>query len=145
MNRRSLYLILISILIVVIDQLIKLYVVPTFKLPVWYNEGISFSIQLGGAFQTVIISIVFFTVSLWLWKHDMVYKHWLTFLASVLVSGGAVGNLVDRIRLDGKVLDYIAILYFPVFNFADVCISIGVGALILHVYLFERTAEIQKE
>ena len=46
--------------------------------------------------------------------------------------GGGVGNLIDRI-LTGVVVDYLNCLFinFPVFNFADVCICVGVGLLVL--------------
>ena len=49
-----------------------------------------------------------------------------------LVVGGGVGNLIDRIRT-GVVVDYLNCLFinFPVFNFADVCICVGVGLLVL--------------
>ena len=39
---------------------------------------------------------------------------------------GAIGNLVDRIRLNGAVLDFISVGNFPVFNVADSCITVGV-------------------
>lgn len=50
--------------------------------------------------------------------------------------GGGVGNLIDRIRT-GVVVDYLNCLFinFPVFNFADVCICVGVGLLVLSLLL----------
>ncbi len=56
--------------------------------------------------------------------------------AWILVLGGGVGNLIDRIRT-GVVVDYLNCLFinFPVFNFADVCICVGVGLLILSLLL----------
>jgi signal peptidase II len=56
-------------------------------------------------------------------------------LALGLVSGGAVGNLIDRIRL-GYVVDFLDFHYrgiysFPAFNVADTAICVGVGILLL--------------
>lgn len=53
-----------------------------------------------------------------------------------LVMGGAVGNLVDRATrgeglLDGKVVDWIQVPNFPVFNLADTALTIGVGLVLL--------------
>jgi signal peptidase II len=47
-----------------------------------------------------------------------------------LILGGAIGNLVDRIRL-GYVVDFVDLHWWPVFNIADSCIVIGVVLLIL--------------
>ncbi len=53
-----------------------------------------------------------------------------------LVMGGAVGNLVDRATrgeglLDGKVVDWIQVPNFPVFNVADTALTVGVGLVLL--------------
>ena len=48
--------------------------------------------------------------------------------AAVLVYGGALGNLIDRIRLH-YVIDYLDFHVWPVFNFADACVVVGVGML----------------
>ena len=46
--------------------------------------------------------------------------------------GGGVGNLIDRV-LNGVVVDYINVLFmhFAIFNFADICVCVGVGLLML--------------
>lgn len=53
-----------------------------------------------------------------------------------LVMGGALGNLVDRATrgeglLDGKVVDWIQVPNFPVFNMADTALTVGVGLVLL--------------
>ncbi len=50
--------------------------------------------------------------------------------ALALAGGGAVGNLVDRVRVGG-VIDYIDLQVWPVFNFADAAVTVGAGLLIL--------------
>jgi signal peptidase II len=59
-------------------------------------------------------------------------------LALGLVSGGALGNLIDRIRL-GYVVDFLDFhyrnqYYFPAFNVADSAICLGVGILLLSTF-----------
>ncbi|HWI51174.1 MAG TPA: signal peptidase II [Symbiobacteriaceae bacterium] len=59
-------------------------------------------------------------------------------LALGLLMGGAVGNLIDRIRF-GKVVDFFLFYWkdyiFPNFNVADIAINVGVGLFILHLIL----------
>jgi signal peptidase II len=50
------------------------------------------------------------------------------------VMGGAVGNLIDRIRV-GYVIDYIDLHFWPVFNIADIAITVGAGLLIIATIL----------
>lgn len=50
------------------------------------------------------------------------------------VMGGALGNLVDRIRV-GFVIDYIDLHFWPVFNIADIAITIGAGLLVIATLL----------
>jgi len=53
-----------------------------------------------------------------------------TWVAGGLILGGAVGNLIDRIRL-GHVTDFIHVPNFPTFNLADAAITVGVVILAL--------------
>lgn len=63
-------------------------------------------------------------------------------LSLSLVLGGAVGNLVDRIRL-GEVIDFIFIHYkrfaWPAFNVADVAITVGVILLMIRMFFLEKS------
>jgi signal peptidase II len=60
-----------------------------------------------------------------------------------MIFGGAIGNLIDRIRT-GKVVDfldfYLGNLHYPAFNVADSAITIGIGIFILHL-LFKKLPE----
>ena len=58
-----------------------------------------------------------------------------TVLSLALISGGTVGNLVDRLRF-GYVVDFIDLRWWPVFNVADSAICVGVGLLMW--VLFQR-------
>lgn len=67
-------------------------------------------------------------------------KHWTLTVASGLIFGGAVGNMIDRVII-GQVRDFIEVTFtqtlfnysFPVFNVADICVC--VGTLLLAVYI----------
>ena len=56
--------------------------------------------------------------------------------AMVLIAAGGASNLADRFTR-GAVVDMIRLLFipFPIFNLADICITIGVGALVLSIFL----------
>ena len=54
--------------------------------------------------------------------------------------GGSIGNLIDRITI-GHVTDFISVGRFPVFNIADASVTVGVGIMILGVWLQERKAQ----
>ena len=62
--------------------------------------------------------------------------------APVLVLGGGIGNLIDRV-LNGEVVDYINLLFmrFAVFNFADICVCVGVALWVLVIFLDEVHAD----
>lgn len=55
-------------------------------------------------------------------------------LAIASVMGGAVGNLIDRVRV-GYVIDYIDLHFWPVFNIADIAITVGAGLLVIATIL----------
>ncbi|MGF9908444.1 signal peptidase II [Brevibacillus porteri] len=57
-------------------------------------------------------------------------------LALSLVLGGAIGNFIDR-AMTGQVVDFLdfTLINFPIFNVADMAITIGVGILLLDVFL----------
>ncbi len=56
--------------------------------------------------------------------------------------GGAVGKLIDRLTI-GHLTDFVSVGTFPVFNVADSSITVGVGVLLLSMYLQERAAQKQ--
>ncbi|NGQ93762.1 lipoprotein signal peptidase [Brevibacillus sp. SYP-B805] len=62
-------------------------------------------------------------------------------LALSLVLGGAVGNFIDRVTT-GEVVDFLdfTLIHFPIFNVADVAITVGVGLLLLDLLLDPRRA-----
>lgn len=139
-----------------VDQLIKLWatveLLPVGSKPFiphvlefYYllNDGMSFSMLSGKRTLLVIVTGVMLAV-----LAGMLLCANAAFGACCLdlVVGGGVGNLIDRIRT-GVVVDYLNCLFinFPVFNFADVCICVGVGLLVLSLLLDMRREQKAKQ
>ena len=79
-------------------------------------------------------------IIVWLWRLPrMLARYWLAGLSLVL--GGALGNVIDRIRL-GHVVDFIHFhwdrAYFPAFNVADSAITVGAACLLLDALFDSR-------
>jgi len=92
------------------------------------NSGIAFGMFAGRSFPFYIFSVVAAIAVFWLWsRHPRLPlpRQW----SLALILGGAVGNLIDRVR-HGEVVDFILLAWggheFPVFNVADMCVSCGV-------------------
>lgn len=102
-----------------------------------HNEGMAFSFLADqSGWQRWVISIVGIAIVIWLlvWlKKSKINAKFLN-LGLVLVVGGALGNIYDRLNL-GYVIDFIEAHYndnfWPAFNIADTAISLGAFFLIL--------------
>lgn len=105
------------------------------------NDGVAFSFFSGaGSLPLIILAVVVLIFVSWLWQ-SLEGNRPLSRLGFALVWGGAVGNVMDRIRL-GHVIDFISVhtqnWYFAIFNLADSFISLGAAAIILDEYLHWR-------
>lgn len=115
----------------------QISVSPVFNFTYVENTGASFGMLAGGMFSRVLLSGVAIGISVWLiiWLGRL-ERRWAAFGAAFII-GGALGNLIDRVRL-GYVVDFFDFsgLYFPfVFNVADIFIDIGIGFLLLDAFL----------
>ncbi len=75
----------------------------------------------------------------WFAFRDAAAQSPLVRLAFGAIVGGAIGNIIDRFHY-GFVVDFIDLRWWPVFNVADSCITIGVGLLLISSLGRERTA-----
>ncbi|QXM05851.1 signal peptidase II [Crassaminicella indica] len=135
---------LLVLLIVILDQASKVMVqskflvnesVPIIKnifhLTYVQNVGAAFGILKNQKMFFILMTIfVIGGIVLFLHKHKNWHK--LVPYSLSLIVGGAIGNLIDRVRL-GYVVDFFDFRIWPVFNIAD--ISIVVGAVLLSYYL----------
>jgi signal peptidase II len=125
----------------------SLTLLPIFNLTLVHNEGISLGLLQASsdAMRWGLVAVtgaVSLFVARWLWRE----ANRLDALGLSLVLGGALGNLVDRVRL-GYVIDYADLHFgafrpFLVFNIADAAITIGVLVLLARA-LFAKDAPVQ--
>lgn len=102
----------------------------------WKNTGAAFGILPNlGDFITILAIVV--AIAIVYYFPRVPREDWTLRLAMGLEFGGAVGNLFDRLTI-GWVTDFISIWRFPVFNVADLCITLGVIVLLLGVWSQER-------
>lgn len=101
------------------------------------NPGSAFG-MFGTATVPVLVSVL--VVAWWVGANltGRVHRHGLAFEAgSALVLGGAIGNLIDRVRV-GCVIDFIDFRFWPVFNLADAAITAG-ALLVVHAMVRGKT------
>jgi signal peptidase II len=147
-------------LTVVLDQLSKSWVVgyfdahgptmgvpqhmvtPFFNLILTWNRGMSFGLfnresPWNTALFSVLAVVIVTGLLIWLWRTDSM----LVAAGIGLVAGGAVGNVIDRLRL-GAVTDFLDFhwydWHFATFNLADSGITVGVCLLLLDALLNRR-------
>ena len=133
---------------VAIEKLQPIYTYPIFEnvLHLTYaeNRGAAFSMLSGKTWILVGLTglILLAAVVLLLSKK---IKSTMMIWAIALVIGGGLGNLVDRI-FRGFVVDYIdfRVINFAIFNFADICVCVGVGLLFLYILIIEPLRERKK-
>lgn len=134
-------ILILSVILLSVDQIIKLFIaksmdlyssiklIPNFlNLTYVKNTGAAFSILQGGRIFFIILGIISLIILIrFIYLDKKISK--FDIISYSLVLAGITGNLIDRI-VYGGVIDYISInLPFydmPIFNFADMCIVIGI-------------------
>jgi signal peptidase II len=144
----------LAVLALIVDQVTKWWVInemmnppriipvtPFFNLVMGWNRGISFGLMnRESAFNAWVLPLLALVIvvilSVWLWRN----KRTIVAIAIGLVIGGALGNVVDRLRY-GAVADFLdfhaAGIHWPAFNVADTSITVGAALLVLES-LFAR-------
>ncbi len=121
-------------------------VTPFFNLVLVFNAGASFSFLAdAGGWQKWFFVVLALGISLWLL--GMLRQHARERLlpaALSLILGGAIGNVVDRLRFDAVVdfLDFhLAGYHWPAFNVADSAITVGVALMLWHQFRYGKETE----
>lgn len=99
-----------------------------------HNSGVAFGLASGGDAALIAFALLALAVVGFILARDPARPG--LWVAAGLVAGGAIGNLIDRVRT-GVVTDYVEIGSWPPFNIADVAITVGVLAFAL-VFLREE-------
>lgn len=144
---------------VLLDQLSKLYIDRSFDLyesvtvfenffHITYirNRGAAFGILSDNALRLpffMVVSLIAIIGIVWYLRH-LRKDQTLSVLALGMILSGAIGNLIDRVRL-GEVIDFIDVHWYsyhwPAFNVADSAICVGVGLLMIETWREERHAK----
>lgn len=146
----------LALLVLVADQISKIYVIKNFALgesvnllPVFnftyarnYGAAFSFLGDAGGWQRWLFTGIaVVVTIGITIWLARLGKGQPKLTLALIFVVAGAVGNLIDR-SLYGYVVDFIHVYYqdwhYPIFNIADCAICIGAAILIWDSFTEEK-------
>jgi len=146
--------------VIALDQIAKAWIVqhfnvyervavlPVLDITLMYNMGAAFSFlhEASGWQRWVFTALALAVgVALIVWLRRLqARRQGLLCCALALILGGALGNVIDRLRL-GQVVDFIFAhwnnAYFPAFNIADSAITIGAALLLLDAWRESRNAK----
>lgn len=130
----------LAVVVVALDQVAKavveanlvtgeqVEVVGPLELTLSHNRGVAFGLASGGGAVLILFTVAALTLVGFLFARDPA-RPWM-WVAVGLLTGGALGNLADRVT-EGAVTDYVDFLAWPPFNLADVAIVAGVALLAL--------------
>lgn len=130
---------IVSVALLMIDQVLKWAAASHLRTPIkltdWaslryeQNTGIAWSIPIPYPWLIALNVLLLFFLPFLIGKSiDFRLKKSQFFLS--LIVGGALGNLYDRLT-QGYVIDYVSIGWWPVFNFADACLSLGIFLILI--------------
>lgn len=155
------YLIMLALtpLILLADQLTKLYIDRTmqlyqsipvidglFNITYLRNRGAAFSFLSDASWRLpfFILATVIAVIAILVAFHKLRAEQRFAAFSLTLILAGAVGNLIDRVRL-GEVIDFLDVYWgrhhWPAFNVADSAICVGVACLALDMFREERRAK----
>ena len=140
----------------VIDQLIKLWAIANLQgqparpflqigsldwmhLRYLENRGAAFSMLSGNRGFLIVFPVIMIAVCLYVLHRYGKARRWLQ-IAMPLIAAGGLGNLIDRVFRGGSVVDYLdfQLCNFAVFNFADICVTVGVGLVMIGILFLEK-------
>ncbi len=148
---------IIAGIVILLDQVTKAMVLRRWPLPQtgevelagqWLaltyvrNEGIAFGLFQGMPQLFTVTSLLIVAGAIYFYlRHMPEDDRWLPIMLGLIV-GGALGNVIDRLRF-GYVVDFIKTLggRFPVFNVADSAVVIGIGLMALHMFLTDAGSD----
>ena len=149
---------LLTILLVVLDQWTKRLAVAglkgkepfviwdgVFELHYLENRGAAFGMMQGQQTFFLIIGAVVFVAAIYLFcKMSKDAMFWPIRMIIVFILAGAWGNMIDRLRLN-YVVDffYFKLIDFPIFNVADIYVSVGTAVLIVLIMFYYKDEDLE--
>lgn len=116
-------------------------VLPVLNWTLLHNYGAAFSfLSNAGGWQRYLFTGISLVVGIafYVWMLRLPLNAWLMRFSLAFIVAGAIGNLIDRVRL-GYVVDFISVhwqgWYFPAFNIADMAITFGAMLMILDIFI----------
>jgi signal peptidase II len=113
-----------------------------------YNKGIAFGLDVpeAGRWLLVVASVLVVVMLTVMFRHTRP-NDWLRLTSISLVAAGALGNLIDRVRWDRGVVDFIGpidlgFMLWPIFNVADMAITVGAALLALTMWTEKAPAAV---
>jgi len=142
----ELYFFVIPTVFFIIDRLFKFIVekgnyASNFLFDINYvaNTGVSWGLLKGNSTAIMWLSIAIIGVIIYFYNDLKKVK-----LGTNFILIGAISNVLDRILI-GHVIDYIDFRWFPVFNIADACISLGGLYIIIFLLFLDKTKDKKKD
>lgn len=134
-----------ALVVVVLDQLTKTWalralddgpidLVGSLRLKLTFNDGAAFSLGSGRTLWITLLALAVVAILVWMGMHA---ERRLFAMGLGIILGGALGNLTDRLVragdgvLGGRVVDFVDLQWWPVFNVADIALWVGIGLLLL--------------
>ena len=119
-----------------------------FRLTYIYNPGAAFGLHLGDYSRYIFLVLtVVAVVVLFVWYRSTPAEDRLRLIAIASVTGGAIGNLIDRIRSHRGVVEYLVVgvgaVRWPVFNVADIAVT--TGAILLAISLWKEEQRLEAD
>lgn len=142
---------LLSALIIAMDQWLKFWIVDAIPLGGFHafipnfisltyvqNTGAAWSILEGQMWFFLLATVVVVGIAVYYLFKNVKGSRWLNFGISLIIAG-ALGNIIDRIRL-GFVVDMFRteFMNFPIFNIADCSLVVGVALIMIYLFMEDR-------
>ena len=137
-------LVILSIILIIIDQLSKLLIIAYvkapigndyFKIEVVSNTGIAFGFNNSSNITNILLSLIVIALIIRFIKMQNERIDNKTMVALSLMISGGISNVIDRL-IRGGVIDFIKIMHFPIFNIADIFIVVGWVLLVVFILLY---------
>ncbi len=149
-------LLVVATVVLILDQATKFYIARTmelyssiivikdfFTITYIHNKGAAFSFLADSAYRLPVLTLVsvIAIIAILVYLRKLRPDQKFTAFCLSLIFAGALGNLIDRVRL-GEVIDFLSVHwrqhYWPAFNVADSAICVGVFLLAVDMYFEEK-------